>query len=181
MQTARRTRLRATAGSTGDAGASRLLTFDLGVETATPLDQIQEILPFRPDATVFEDQGATLGVVINRGRSIPMLCLSRLTAARAWQPTADASVLVVESDGDLLGFVVPGLRSIEETHWQPEARHLGALSGSPQLDEGDGNGCRQLALVGAGASERLLPILDLHRLARSIQADARARRSALAA
>lgn len=161
------------AGDRAGEAARSMLTYDLGVETATPLDQVSEILPYTAASPSFETQGSVLGVLVNRGRSIPLLCLGRLTAGGSAVPAAStASVLVVESEGELLGFVVPGLKAIEPTRWAPEVRGFGPR-GEPAPDDVAGAArCRQLALVGAGPTERMLPVLDLQRMALAIRSGA---------
>ena len=94
--------------------------------------------------------------------------------------TDSASVLVVESDGELIGFAVPALTAIEPTHWQPdgpEGSTAGDPSASPSASSADlqtnsSTVSRRLALVGAGGRERMLPMLDLLALARSLQEQA---------
>jgi purine-binding chemotaxis protein CheW len=153
------------------AASSSMLTYTLEVETATPLEQVTEILPYQALSSLFEPEhhGSMRGVLVQRGRTIPVLCLSQLTNGVQTQPTPTSSVLVVESDGDFLGFVVPALKAIEPTRWQPRLGHIGK-SKRPNA-EGDAT-CTQLALMGEGAGERMIPVLDLKRLARSIQARA---------
>ena len=144
------------------AGASpraeqSMLTYDLGVETATPLSQVSEILAYTPSQTMFDGHGSLLSVLVNRGRSIPVMCLARLAGGRPLESTQGASVLVVESEGELVGFVVPALKGIEPARWQPELpAHASGRS-------------RPLALVGQGAAERMLPVLDLWKMARALR------------
>jgi purine-binding chemotaxis protein CheW len=147
------------AGRADAVGTERtMLTYDLDVETATPLDQVSEILPYAPASSIFPEDNPMLGVMVNRGRSIPVICLGRLHAGQALARTASASVLVVESEGELVGFVVAGLKAIEPSLWQPELQHAGMAGGS-----------RRLALVGDGLHERMLPVLDLQQLAQGLR------------
>lgn len=152
------------------AGAARtrcgVITFALAGETASPADQVQEILPYQHEAAVFRGTGALLGLVVHRGRSIPVLCLSALHGLPSPQASPAVRVLVIEVDGAPLGFAVPQLLSIE----QGERRHAqaGPASRGGPLDT------RLLVRVGEGAQERLLPLLDLHALARRHMAQAAA-------
>lgn len=99
------------------------------------------------------------GLFVHRSRTIPVQT----------PPTPTSSVLVVESEGDYMGFVVPALKAIESTHWQPQ---LGRLA-KPRNTGAAGDAiCTQLALMGKGTTERMIPVLDLKKLARSIQARA---------
>lgn len=149
----------AAAAACQGAPKRNVLTYPLAGETATPLEQVMEILPYSADLAVFDSPLPMLGVVVHRGRSIPLMCLSRLLSGRPAEITPAASVLVVEADGDLVGFVVPGLTAIEPAEWEP------ALPGP-------GGASRRLVLVGEGAGERMLPLHDLQQMARSIQARA---------
>lgn len=140
-----------------------MVTYLLGGETATPIEQVAEILPHAPESAVFAGGDTLLGLVINRGRSIPVLCLSRLCGLAPPPASAALSVLVVESAGAHVGFAVTQLRSIDTAEWPlvDAPRDAGVTSGP--LDT------RTLARVGSGATERLLPVLDLQQLARSLQ------------
>lgn len=147
------------AGAAGAASPERtMLTYDLDVEIATPLEQVSEILPYAPATSVLGHGGPVMGVMVNRGRSIPVLSLGQLHAASDWAPGPSASVLVVESGDDLVGFAVAGLKAIEPSAWQPTLQH-GGLSG----------GSRPMALVGEGAQQRMLPVLDLRQLAQGLR------------
>lgn len=54
-------------GFKGVSLSQSMLTYALGGDAATPLDQISEILPYDPDLSVFAQQGALLGILVNRG------------------------------------------------------------------------------------------------------------------
>jgi purine-binding chemotaxis protein CheW len=156
------------AASVGQGSSRRsMITYALGGETATPIEQVSEILPFTSDIVIFQDMGPMLGVMVNRGQSIPVLCLSRLTLNQSVVATPAASVLVVNADGELVGFAVPGLKSIEPADWEPE---LPAMGTQHDDEFTQATHTRKLALVGSGDTERMLPVLDLLRIARSIQA-----------
>ena len=141
-----------------------MLTYALAGETATPIEQVAEILAYADEGAVFADGGTLLGMVMNRGRSIPVLCLSRLTGATPPPPGASVSVLVVHSAGEHIGFAVPQLRSIEPADWPlaADARGGAPHAGGP-LDT------RNLARVRSGGPDRLLPVLDLLALAQQVQ------------
>jgi purine-binding chemotaxis protein CheW len=153
-------------GSRTAAAWRDMLTYEVGGESATPLEQVAEILPYSADLATFDADRRMLGVLVHRGRSVPVLCLSRLLTGRAADITPVTSVLVVEAGGELMGFVVPALKAIEPAAWEPELPALG-LQGSDEFTQA--TQARKLALVGSGANERMLPVLDLKRIARSIQ------------
>jgi purine-binding chemotaxis protein CheW len=148
-------------------GRRAMLTYALAGETATPLDQVSEILAYARNVSIFESDGPLLGFMVNRGRSIPVLCLSRLSGGPPPEVTPAASVLVVESDGELIGFAVPQLKSIEPADWEPELPTMGGHGGHAWMGQAKS---RKLALVGTGQAERMLPVLDLQDMARQAQA-----------
>lgn len=146
-------------------GQRSMITYQLGIETATPIEQVAEILPYTCDVSVFEVRGALLGLVAHRGRSIPVLCLSRLVGLPSPAVSPAVSVLVVEADGILTGFAVPALRSIEAANWEPALPRIG-LNEPDALDSAVHS--RQLAQVGLGHHQRMLKVLDLTCIARAL-------------
>lgn len=140
-----------------------MITYALSSEMATPLAQIKEILAYSSDIAIFKTQGTLLGFMVHAERSIPVLCLSRLTGGLPLEMTATASVLVVESEDELIGFAVPHLRMIEPAEWEPELPDMMA-SGNGGVRQS-----RKLALVGVGVTERMLPVLDLMAMAVQFQ------------
>lgn len=164
----------APAGTSADGASAPtrpLITFELGGEVATPLAQVCEILPYSSETAVLSHRPGLLGVVVNRGRAIPVMCLSGLVGLPSPQASPAVSVLVVESAGELLGFAVPQLRAIEQASWEPElpvdAAHRGdALAQAVHA--------RALAQVGEGAGRRMLRVVDLHRVAAALQQEAAA-------
>lgn len=145
-------------------GADRraMLTYGLAGETATPLEHVQEILPYACSVSIFQSDGALLGFTTHQGQSIPILCLSRLAGGPPPEVTPAASVLVVRSEAELIGFAVPRLKSIEAAEWEPELPDLTRA-------HGDAFRSRKLALVGVGTEERMLPVLDLVALAQQVR------------
>lgn len=162
-----------TAGVAAGAGRRSLVTFTLEREAATPLSELTEILPYPHDMARIGDPGPLLGIMVNRGRSIAVMCLSQMVLGQPAALSAATSVLVVASAGELLGFSVPSLRTIESTDWEPELP-AHAAAGANGLAITASAPARQLALVGSGATERMLPVLDLQALARGLQARAAA-------
>lgn len=143
-----------------------VLTFMLGGETATPLDQVQEILPYTRDISIFDTRGSLLGVLVNRGRSIPVMCLSGLVGLPSPEVSPAVSVLVVDTRGTLIGFAVPMLKSIEQTQWEP------SLTGGSQAGAGDlAEALRSKTLVKVGDEQscRMLPLIDLAAVACALQ------------
>jgi purine-binding chemotaxis protein CheW len=138
-----------------------MITYVLGSEAASPLAQISEILPYRADMAVFHSGGPLLGFVVHRKQSIPVLNLSALVGMGDAPLLGTASVLLVSSQDELIGFAVPQLRLIEPAQWEPRLPELGERVST-----------RQLALVGAGDDGRMVPVIDLEGLARRFQSQA---------
>jgi purine-binding chemotaxis protein CheW len=148
------------------SGGRSMITYALGGETATPIEQVAEILPYTRDISLFRERGPLLGMLVNRGRSIPVLCLSRLAGHGPIEATPAVSVLVVESEGERVGFAVPSLRNIEPAEWEPELPRQGR-AGHDDLAAVLGE--RKLAMVGRGEGQRMLRLLDLQRLAGAVR------------
>lgn len=146
-----------------------LITFDLQGEAAVPIEQVHEILPFHQTLALFSGPGAVLGMLADRGRSIPVVCLSRLLLGQAVQATNAASVLVVQAGHHLVGFAVPALRAIEHSRWQPQSQVFNRSHNGGSPAPGAGLRTGQLAQVGTGAQERMLPVLDLVQAAWDLQ------------
>lgn len=153
------------------AAQRAMVTFDIFGETAAPIEQIIEILPYAADEAPFEDRGALRGLVVNRGRSIPLVCLRQLMSGQHTAWDRDTSILVVESGGEWLGLAVPRLHSIEAAEWEPvlPTRDRGRLDAVAHVLRSG-----QLALVGAGATRRMLRVLNLLDLAQALRSQAQA-------
>lgn len=156
--------------SDGHEGGDRkrnMITYQLDSETASPFEQIREILPFSSDIPIFEQTGPMLGMIIVRGRSIPVVCLSRLVTGRPAQIAPTASVLVVEIDNEAMGFAIPALKSIELVQWEPELPQLGGPKHNDLMHAIHSN---KLAQIGESDGIRMLPVLDLEKIARAFRA-----------
>lgn len=144
-----------------------MITYQLSGETASPFEQIKEILPFTDDIPVFDNGGPMLGMAVVRGHSIPVVCLSRLVTGKSMQRTVAASVLVVEVDNEVMGFAIPALESIEPAQWEPELPQLGGAERGSLMLAIHSN---KLAQIGVNDSIRMLPVLDLEKIARAFRA-----------
>jgi len=124
-----------------------LLIYHLGIDVASPLPQIAEILPWEAKAAVHGlGQGSLL---MSRGRAIPVLELAPLLGLPT-DPTEAAQVLVLHDEGQWLGFKVPALVNIEH----------GRLPAGEREDR---------VMVGIAADERVLRRVDLLKLARGLR------------
>jgi len=148
-------------GDTGVAGrdrhsiipsARKFLTYSVGIEAATPLEQIDEILPY-PSRHVRLDQAPLIGIFAHRHTTIPLINLPVLLGHQH-DPDLDTDrVLLVTIAGTTVGFVVPDLHAIEQSLWEESDTAAG--------------GFRQRPLVSIGTPEenRLVPHFDLTAIA----------------
>ena len=155
------------AAQAADSRRRSMITYALGGETATPIEQVSEILPFSPDILSLQSGSHVMGLMINRGRSIPVVCLSTLSGLPRPAASAAASVLVVEAEGVVAGFAVTALETSKAAGWEPELPHHGLQT---QDDLAQALGARKLALFGSGSRQPMLRVMDLQRLARALQA-----------
>ena len=135
---------------------------DARAEAASLLEQVGEIVAFPQGRAVLgAGSGDVLGVYVHRGRPVTLVCLSTLVGSGAPE-ACDAQVLIVDADGDAFGFVVSGLRAIERATW--------AETPGPQDDPRTGLKDSPAVKVTSGAgTDRLLPAVDLVRLARAVR------------
>lgn len=146
-----------TTQSSANGGESQLV-YSMGIELATPLDQISEILPM-PE-TMLPGNGHTMGSMTHRDEIIPVIHLAEFVgrSSTSLQPTC---VLLVEASGGHVAFAVDGLRTIDSLAWKdPDEKPSftspdRAIEGSP--------------LVQVGSDTTLIPQLDLSALSRLLQ------------
>lgn len=146
---------RPSATAAAEGAALPVITFDLDAEVAAPIDQVRQVLVYRPRSRPLVDDGSLLDLVVERERSIPVVSLARLCGV-AGDLGAQARVLVVEGAQGTVGFAVPALRAID------------AASGAHELpDTGSGTAAheRRVAFVGQGENQRTLRLLDLQAIA----------------
>nr|WP_239521639.1 chemotaxis protein CheW [Geodermatophilus sabuli] len=145
---------------TGEAPS--YLTFSVGVDVATPLDQVAEILPF-PQTLTATAVGGLLGLISHRRAAVPVLCLATLLG-RAGRPVgATTCLLLVDVDGDPVAFAVDALHTIAPRTWTDSEQTVRG----PEADRGAT--LRSAPLVRIGEDGRLLPDLDLRAVARRLQ------------
>ncbi len=144
------------------ARALTLITYALPAEAGTPIDQVDEVLPWPTAAAGLDDDARSpwLGLLMHRGRPIVLLCLRRWSGVAAGPVEAGASILVVRSGAHRLGVVVPRLLAIESAGWQP------AVSGVMRSRKPTPISAARLAQVRTpGGAARLIPVLDLRDIA----------------
>jgi purine-binding chemotaxis protein CheW len=141
------------------------LVYSLGVDVATPLDRVQEIVPVPGELVRAPGNGCVLGTTVHRHRVVPVVDLPALlgispasaTAGRDDRGSASCLLLVADND-DHVAFRVEALRTIESLSWRDPDQKSHAESTHDFL--------HQSPVVQVGNSSQLLPQLDLVRLLR---------------
>jgi len=146
--------------------APAYLTYSVGVDVASRLDQVVEILPYPPAWTPTNVGDSLLGILVHRRAAVPVIQLPAVLGQPRLEPGPSTCLLLVEVDGEQVAFVVDALRGIDSLTWQepgpdggPAPR--GALTSSAVA-------LRSAPLVGVGGGDKLLPDLDLPALARRV-------------
>jgi purine-binding chemotaxis protein CheW len=146
-------------------GGRSYLTYSVGADVATPLEQIMEILPFPLDrAVVGTGQGPVMGMIVHRQEALPVVDLAALLGRPAVADPMSSPVLVVGVGGLRVGYLVQDLRAIERSAWE-EARDGSA----PRRSDSGGLGSRpRLQIDGPGHGGRMIAYLDLEAMAREV-------------
>lgn len=158
------------AAASSAGGGRAYLTYSVGVDVATPLEQVAEIVPFPATRTPTEVGDAVLGVVVHRRAAVPVLCLPTLLGLPRAPVTSATCLLLVEIDGDHVGFAVEALRAIDRLAWE-EPRTPEAAAAAARTVPTVARGLRDARLVNIGDDTRLLPDLDLRALARAVRGE----------
>jgi purine-binding chemotaxis protein CheW len=143
-------------------GAPSYLIFSIGVDVATPLDQVSEILPHPQTLTATAVDGV-IGLITHRRAAVPVLCLATLLGRPERPVGAATCLLLVDVDGSPVAFAVDTLRTIAPRTWTDDEQTLRG----PADDRGAT--LRSAPLVRVGEGDRLLPDLDLRAVARRLQ------------
>lgn len=150
--------------STMPEDGADMLVYEAGGAAATPLRQVEEILPAPGAGSGLQGQAPLLGLLPHRGQGLPVFCLTHLLGRGAPAVRAPACVLVVpRADGQRIGFAVPGLSFIERATWQTSLR--GAARQLSGLDTAGQGGELALFRGSAGQPERMVQVVDLAALA----------------
>ena len=133
------------------------LAYRAGVDLATPLEQVAEVLGFPDDLVRSSGAPAVLGFVLHRGEAVPVLCLATVLGREVPAYGVTSRLLLVHVDGAPVAWAVAALHAILPLVWHdPDAaardgRPGGVLAASP--------------LVELATRPGLLPLLDLQQLA----------------
>lgn len=156
----------AAGGPEGDAARSRAgtgaphLAYRAGVDVATPLGQVVEVLGFPDDLVRSSGSPAVLGIVVHRGSAVPVLCLATVLEREAPAYGATSRLLLVHVDGAPVAWAVESLHAILALSW-----HDTDASGSRASRAG--GVLSSCALVQLDAMPALLPVVELEDLARA--------------
>jgi purine-binding chemotaxis protein CheW len=144
------------------SGAPSYLTFSIGVDVATPLDQVAEILPY-PETLTATAVGGLLGLITHRRAAVPVVCLASLLGRPERPVGMSTCLLLVDVDGTPVAFAVDALRTIAPRTWTDADQPLRG----PAADRGAT--LRSAPLVRVGEDARLLPDVDLRAVARRLE------------
>jgi purine-binding chemotaxis protein CheW len=140
-----------------EPNVQKYLTYNAGIDVATPLVQISEILPYPTDYIPLENGGTTQGVFTHRRATVPLVHLTTLLGRYESVDRASARVLLVDAPGGYVGFIVPTLKQIEESIWLEVEQ--------PEDDYATSTPSKRLVKVGTPEQGRMLPYIDLSKLA----------------
>jgi purine-binding chemotaxis protein CheW len=127
----------------------KFLTFSVGAEAATPLEQIDEILP-HPSHYLSLDEAPLIGIFTHRRTTIPLINLPVLLGhPHTPDPGTDRVLLVTVAGGATAGLLVPELHAIEQSVWEESD-----ITGSDVRK-------RSLVCIGTPEESRLVPHFDL--------------------
>ncbi|WP_026421609.1 chemotaxis protein CheW [Actinokineospora inagensis] len=96
-----------------------MLTYRAGIEVATDLMQINEVLDYPADVLPVSTPGI-LGLFTHRGSAVPLVELAD-ALGKPETGSSERKVLLVGTGTDLVGFVVSALHAIEDSVWEETA------------------------------------------------------------
>jgi purine-binding chemotaxis protein CheW len=157
------------------SGGDIQLTYSVGVDAASPLEQIDEILPFPSNPCALQPgNDGILGLLTHRDRVVTLVSLPALLGRHEPLDPATCCVLLVTHEDVRVGLVVHRLQAIERSVWEEPDE-------SAPSDEAD---CREpterrraldravsnrpmVQTVAAGSHDvRMIPKFDLVEIAR---------------
>nr|WP_276610741.1 chemotaxis protein CheW [Kineococcus siccus] len=158
-----------TAAAVASRTAPAYLTYSVGVDVASRLDQVVEILPYPPSWTPTNVGENVLGILVHRSAAVPVLHLPAILGQPRSTPDRSTCLLLVEVDGEQIAFVVDALRGIDSLTWQEPGPDGGPPA--PAAVPSSARALRSAPLIGVGGSGKLLPDLDLPAIARRVRAE----------
>ena len=134
------------------------LAYRAGVDLATPLSQVVEVLGFPADLVRSSSSPQVLGVVLHRGTAVPVLCLATVLGRQVPEYGDGSRLLLVHVDGTPVAWAVTALHAILPLVWQD-------ADGSGARTSRAGGELSTCPLVQLSTMAGLLPAVDLERLA----------------
>lgn len=127
------------------------LAYRAGVDLATELSQVAEVLAHPRDLVPSSGAPGVLGFVVHRGQAVPVLSLAEEIGREAEPPTEMSRLLLLDVDDEPVAYAVSGLHAILRPVWADPAP-----SGADRA-----NVLRACPLVQLDTMTSLLPVLDL--------------------
>ncbi|HEX4842933.1 MAG TPA: chemotaxis protein CheW [Limnobacter sp.] len=148
--------------------AEQLMVFALQEEFCTPMAQVLEVLPFDEAICMFNRDNPLLGVITHKSQAIAVLDLAQwMGLPKQNLAHQEASILLVDTGGTVVGFAVNALRSIQQANWSPAVPLLGEEKLQQHSRPGLASPCKQMAELGEQGKTRMLEVLDLQALAQA--------------
>lgn len=147
--------------------AEVFLTYRVGVEIASPLRCIREILPFPPEHTPIERAGdARVGLMNHREQVVPMFSLPMLCGLPRPPCSPDTRLLLLEAPAGLLALEVEAVLGIESAQWRHPPIHQSQTRGMPPLQQALHT--RGLLTLGTAEQPRGVQTLNLQAVAAAL-------------
>ena len=136
------------------------LVYTAGEVQTTPLVEVSEILPYPSVVTPLADRSNGLvGLYYHRGIVVPLIHLASYLGFHKPLDRQEARILVMEHEGQCVGFIIDALQSVEPGHWRTAPPHAGSSGAACE---------RPMVLVGPKPRGRLVWRQDLRGIMRTI-------------
>lgn len=139
---------------------TKMLTYNIGTEVASPIEDVIEVLPWEKGTRTFKNSSGALTVIMSRGRAIPVYCLGKISGMKKVDPEKGANILIVEYNSHLFGILVENLTSIDKGEWPKNT--------GERKQHCVGSAASGITNVGFGENERMLPVIELKKIAERI-------------
>lgn len=134
-----------------------LITFMTKRELSCPVEQVLEVLPFDARLQKNTPDEFISGILTNRARSIPIVDLTQMIEGSPGQNSNQSSILLIQVESELVGFIVSKLNSIEYARKIPPIPLLDVRE-RPQYNPLQTT--QNMAEITKN-NKRILPVLDL--------------------
>ncbi len=155
-------------GSESELNHLTLITFMTKREMACTIEQVLEVLPLDPRLIedTHQSNGVIRSVLTSRSRVIPVVDLTQLIHGSEGEFFSYSSILLVEIDEQIIGFIVSKLNSIDNARQIPP---IPLLSTSERPAYNPDQRTQNMAEI-IEPNKRLLPVVDLIACAKYILA-----------